>query len=417
MTKLGFLFLGCVACWGEGPVPELPDGVDFVLAEAPPEECGTAKYIGDVAFVDGDLLALLYTWTEPSCGGGNTSGSRLPIDGRRVPLNGATASSFEPGMTQQGTASARVGGTAGRSVWANSPNAMDGTALIEVGGVPDLTASLNYSDSYYIPTGIVVDPLFGYVVATHGATNIDFNNPEWPCCGGSDMGNYKSKGWIIEWANPGTAIAPQLLDPATEAVYADSIKAGLVANTTHLFYPSRPTLTAATVIKSITKLSPGPGVERMTIPKADGMLVGLAATQSALYFAVTPSYVNFPIPGIGCTISRLDLANDAKAPLFTTTSYFCSDLALDDTHLYFTIVSAPEPDDKHGQNQPKATGIGLGRIELANPANVETVRTGSDKQQYSGARRVYMHQDLLYAVDPFLVVRIDKSKFAGQHDF
>jgi hypothetical protein len=104
-------------------------------------------------------------------------------------------------------------------------------------------------------------------------------------------------------------------------------------------------------------------------------------------------------------------------PVLETDDYYCSDLVLDDSHGYFTILRVPDDtDDEDGSSQPTARGIGFGRFELANPSNVETLRTGIDTVG-AGARRLYKDGDTLYAVDPNVIVKIDKGHFDGRRDF
>jgi hypothetical protein len=236
MTKLGFLFLGCAACWGEGPIPEAPTGVQVVLSVPPPDDassCGPQKYIGDVSIADDILNVVFVPYFPPSCGGIQ---QRLDVEGAHVQLGNGERTPFVAG-TSQGGATTRVAGNGAHSIWASNSNVMGGTQLIDVGGIPTFDIDIDISGGGApVPAGAAIDATHAFVVASSGASNIDFNNPEWPCCGGGDTGAMGARGWQIDLTTqPPTPVALNVASDA-ELFYANSLKTALVANSSTLFY-------------------------------------------------------------------------------------------------------------------------------------------------------------------------------------
>ncbi len=116
---------------------------------------------------------------------------------------------------------------------------------------------------------------------------------------------------------------------------------------------------------------------------------------------------------LGCAIELVDLAaapvgQGSAQLLFETSAFDCTGLAIDDTSVYFTIVSVE-------QNDNTMRGDGIGRVSL-DGATFESIALGMSGA-YAGPRRIYLDGDSLYAVDPVVIGKLAKSALDGQHDF
>jgi hypothetical protein len=106
----------------------------------------------------------------------------------------------------------------------------------------------------------------------------------------------------------------------------------------------------------------------------------------------------------------VDLATGTITILVNTLAFSCMDTEIDATHAYFAIVEVTE-------DVNRMRGTGLGRVALAPPHEIETIRHGIIGES-RGPRRIYVGGGSeVFAVDPFVIAAIKKTSFEGRHDF
>lgn len=430
MKRFTLIAIASSACWGAGPTPTAPSNAEIIFKVAPTynvEFCGSNErypYIGDVAF-GGEFAYVAEMLFQPpafNCDG-NSGGDDMtlePVPVHRIALDSGDGPAFTAG-TSTGTVTTRVAGTPSRGGWVHSPD--DGTRveLRGIGGPPE--ADLPYSGGFYVPVGVVGDDTHAFVVATTGASGVtpDVNSPRYPCCTSGTNTNPSSPasvGWKVSWELTETPI--QISLPTETYVINDTLKSGVVANSTTVFYAMRDrALTSLDAdLRSMPKTDTTEFSIRAQLPAFLGILVGLAATDAVLAWTIAPSYAKLPIPDPQCNVYLLDLLNPAevRTPHFSTNDFSCQDLALDDTHAYFMIVDVRQ-DDNSDHNPGDMRGIGIGRVSLTSPAVVESITIGDGDSRFSGPRRIYVHGDDLYLVDPFAIARVSKNALDNESDF
>jgi len=434
MTRLSnVLLLACSACWGEGPRPQPPTAVEVVYTTQPDlDSCNPSltRYLGDLAIADDVLATLEYQWHYPECG--QPSGVNYELGGNNVPLDTRPTRPFNVGNTK-GYPNARVATANGRTFFAINRDEMQAEMKINYGMTT--TDNVTYANemtgltgSVHSPSGVIADSTYLFIAVTAGAytdNGIDFNSPEWPCCGapgnnnGATPHNYGWRVPIAELLPPSQNPDPPeaTMDLGAEPLYTGTLKTGMVANTSTLIFVTRAASNGLTKLWSVPKDPPNIApTELTTIENNTGIIGGLAADDSALYWLTTPSFARSPVPAPGCKIFKKILPSGAVGMIFESTEFYCSDIALDSTHLYFTIINPYFNSDGNSSAEPRTRGIGLGRLQLDNPSTAETALTGVD-EDYQGARRIYADGETIYLVDPFSVARLEKDALAGKHDF
>ena len=426
MQRFTLLLIACSACWGAGPTPTSPSGSEIIFKVPPTyrsDVCTNERYpyIGDVAFGGEYAYVTEMHFSPPTndCGniGGGMTTDLVPV--HRITLATGDGPTFMVGSSQ-GSITTRVVGTPARGGWVHSPNDGMRMEFRGLGGPPE--RDLPYSGGLYLPVGLVGDDTNAYVVGTTGASNVipDVNSPRYPCCytGGSNT-MQASVGWKLAWEDDGSVSPIQMSLPTEKYVIGDTLKSGVVANSSTLFYAmrDRAQLSLDTDLQSMPKDNTTDFTSRAQVPNDIGIPVGLAASDSVLAWTVSASYARLPIPEPRCGLYLLDLVTPGADPVrhFTSLDFSCQDLAIDETHAYFMIVKV-EQDDNSDNNPADMRGIGIGRVSLSSPAVFESVATGGDSL-FSGPRRIYIHGEDLYLVDPFAIARVSKSALDGQADF
>ncbi len=197
-----------------------------------------------------------------------------------------------------------------------------------------------------------------------------------------------------------TAGSPATVDVAPW--FCEVMPSCLVQNDTTLFAMAHGTGADLAVVNAIDKATQAvTAVDTIPASLAGNVgPVGLAADDARVVWTAAVD----PTRGAGCFVFVHPLGG-ATTMLFSSTSFTCNDAALDDTDVYFAIVSAA------GDNNPMQ-GIGIGRVALAD-GTFASVRVGVAGQG-AGPRRVQLAGDSLYAVDPLAIAKIPKAAITGQ---
>lgn len=432
MKRFAVISIACSACWGAGPTPTSPSNAEIIFKVPPTynvEFCGSNDrypYVGDVAFGGAFAYVTEMQFQPPqnNCDGNSGGGDMTPkpVPVHRIALDSGGGPSFTAG-TSNGTITTRVLGTPSHGGWVHAPN--DGTRL-EVRGIdgpPE--ANLPYNGGFYLPVGLAGDDAHAFVIATTGApsSNQDVNSPRYPCCsntGGNNPSSPASAGWKVPWDD--TSGPVQISLPTEMYVINDSLKSGVVANSTTVFYAmrDRAQTTLDADLRSMPMTDTTDFTIRAQVPAFLGVPVGLAANDEVLAWATAPSYAKLPVPDPQCKLFLLDLQNPAEVrePHFASSDFSCQDLAVDDTHAYFMIIKV-EPDDHSDNNPSDMRGIGIGRVSLTSPPVLESITIGDGSSRFSGPRRIYLNGDdpYLYLVEPFAIARVSKTALDGKADF
>lgn len=431
MKRFALISIACSACWGAGPTPTAPTGADIIFKIPPTyksEFCNNERYpyIGDVAIGGGFAYAAEMHFTPPmnNCDGdmGPTNTISKPVRVHRIPLDGAAATVETVGASQ-GSVTTRVVATPSRG---GSVHSVDPGSRLELRGDEVPQQNVNYTGGFYIPVGLVADETHAFAIATTGEPRLssqEVNSPEYPCCtnsggtGGSTPGTF---GFKLAW-NDTTMPPVQISMPGDMYVISDSLKSGVVANNTTVFYAMRPVsgATRDVDLQSMPKTDTLDFTERGGVPEDVGIPVGFAATEDRLAWTVSWSYARLPLPEPRCGLYLLDLmtAGAQQQLHFNSNGDFsCQDLALDGDHAYFMITKVVE-NERSNNNPADMRAIGIGRVSLTSPAVFESVTIGDGESTFSGPRRIFLHEQDMYLVDPFAIARISKSALDGKSDF
>jgi hypothetical protein len=394
---------GVAACFGAGPIPSPPTDATIVFSIAPSMNDSTtctSYYVGDVAIGSDAGYAITVPYKPQDCGGGGTlpQGLVQPVF-RFAKTGGATMiGSAGPSVP---TSEPRIAVTAAGPAWAYPVMGQTNTLQIDPAGTV-----INFGQATSGPTfsaAALVGLADTLYVAAAPPANVSPDDPSFPCCGGM-QGNNGGTGAIQTSPAGMIHVNPPLVCGETSHC--------LAVNTDNIYYFDQPTgstgVTAA--VEQTTKAGATTKIGDIGMTSGLTTPVGIAADDATVVWATSVLFTstsnNLPR---GCVLTKYQAG--ATMLLFTTQQFSCSDVALDGTHAYFTIVSI-EGNDSNNQSM---NGAGIGRVELAT-GTVETLALGIIGPQ-AGPRRVYADGADLYLVDPNVIGKIAKTALDGQHDF
>ena len=410
------------ACFGSGPVPPAPSDATSLFAVPESTESCTGFYIGDVAYGSDTGFAIVVPYTLQNNGNNNNNcdnGGNPPPDPLTVyqfDLAGVTPMSMI-GTAGTGTngidGAARIAVTNGSANWAYPNSSIESFTL----GPSGATVGSGMNGGNLYPVGMVANATTFYVGLSPTGSAVNPGSPNFPCSnnnGGCNNNNNNNGQGIIysidsnPQANMALPVAPQFA--------CSTVERCLAINDTSLFY-FESAQNGNQIATQISELPFGSNTPTQVGTIQQGSFasqpVGIAATPSTVAWAVATTGT-----GAGCAIMASDLTSmpPTTRMLLTTDRFACAGLAIDGTEnaAYFTIVAVTQDDDNGGQDL--MTGIGLGRIDLANNDDFTSIALGI-LGNTSGPRRIDAMGDNVYVVDPEIIASIPKSAFTGAHDF
>lgn len=412
MRTLLFTTVLLGGCFGEGPVPSQPTGVTILYTVPPPtadSRCSMSLYLGDLAINSDHGYAFHLPYQPWNCNNNSSGPPQIDVPVVQFPTKSAeTARQVEIAGRSNFGSQQRVAAAGSNAAWVFIDSSQ---SKVDVHGVPSLNTAIQTNMGFYGPVAMTGDTTAFYVAGEQNTMTTggyrDVDDPQYPCCGPLAVpGDITSQVYAVTPAGAVTTL------PFAPKFYTQTLKNALVNNTTSLFYTEyqTPISTNWTTLIS-TALKNGTMAHSLAmVPRSQGVVVGLDASDLFVAWTISISYENPPYPAPLCTIKAYDFSANKEVTLFTTGDFSCMDAAIDATHVYFTIVEVADHDDQ------RMRGVGLGRVSLQG-GNVETLRLGIQGPS-AGPRRVYLDgTDQLYAVDPFTVARLPKASLDGKHDF
>jgi hypothetical protein len=412
------------ACFGEGPIPTTPPDVTVLMAVPAGNSCGVGHYLGPVSIgATYGYTVVLPFQSRDNCDNGDMGGTGDPpseqaqvwqfsLDGSETATQIATA-----GMTE-GRRNPRIQAT---GVGVNFVYQDQGLMKLNVGGVPEINYEIPYTSGSFLPAGLIRDSnrMRLYVGAhatndsTGGGGKSEPNNPNYPCCG-PPSGGTGSPGFVFQIPLGG----PPAQMAITRKFACEYSGRCFVGNTDGLVYLAH----ADTGSGYYVGLYPKDGVateDEQRLATMDGLNtivpVGLAANDAVVAWTMAPSY-DSSVSGSSssgnepkhCEVGVYDLAAGAlvQPALLDTDKFTCTGAATDEEFIYFAIVE--------NTNRQHFQGIGLGRVNIATRA-FESVAI-SVFGRSTGIRRLFIGETDMFLVDPFAVVKIAKSAFAGKQE-
>jgi hypothetical protein len=427
-----------VACFGNGPLPGKPSEATLVFAAPAPTDstrCTNSVYIGDVAFAGGTGYTLTPIYVPSDCcSSGGCPEPSLSLDLTTFEESGA----LPAGMSVTGDPAGQVGpfgavqphvATNGASVaWVYTP---DGSMQLAIGPGQTRFSSVGGSPvGLFAPGGMTL--YLAIANASGGGMTggyIDPASPEFPCCTPSP--SVASANDAIVQASLGNGMPTVLA--SNLSLYYDEMVDGLVGNASHAYFVTRGDVAMGTAaqIRSLTLAGNAIAtVHTITFaetnsagatqcPSSPGcpVPVGIATDTADAHVAWVvanraSSMNNAPPVSPGCWVFVQDVAT-ADVHVFASERFSCMGAAIDDTHLYFTIVHSEVEDCGGGCTAP-LHGDGIGRITL-DGQTFESIALGMHGFA-AGPRRVYLDGDSLYAVDPLAIGKIAKTALDGKRD-
>lgn len=421
LTSIGSVAAAALAaCFGEGPTPTSPSEATVVLAEpAGSATCsGGQTYVGDVAIGLASGYAVAVPYEPRNCGNGQQNGIATITSFDELGNNPSGMNLGSAGMTN-GAGLPRVATNGSNVAWAFQ--GIGGQLTLGPTQTPLMPSGPFQSGA---PCGIIVDAnrVYVAVAAQGGNGGTDPSSPNYPCCGGGPGGGSGSDtlAWlpIPTTSTPVTPTVVPITDPANLQFFSDEVSDVLVANSSSLYFIARgdPAAGHQATIGALNRFD-------LTVKTLDNISstlgsvvpVGFAADDAhVVWAAASPASIasmGGPIPG-GCWIWSYDLPNGPSHMLFESSQLSCMGAAIDDGHVYFTIVRS-EASDCHGCQVP-LHGDGLARVAFADNA-FESIALGISGYG-AGPRRVYVLGGQMYAVAPLAIAKIAVSAFTGQID-
>jgi hypothetical protein len=403
-------------CFGNGPVPGQPSQATTVLFVPPApsgQECNESKYIGQVAFGPSASYAVLmpYTPNNSNCNGGGNP-SQTPLQVLQFGGSGGTMMIGTAGNNQGGQYTPRI---AGNGTWVFGDVSTNGTLTLGPSGQV-ITPAASGPGGPLEPTGYLVDGSGAWLAATSnnngGSSNTIFT-PGYPCCGSQPPAGTPTASTITVLPSAGG----QSTLPISPMLACETEKHCLIENMTSLFYMVHDMTGNDFSIKQFPKTGTLASDE-VELAKVDrsivggaAVVVGIAADDQHVAWALTNDLQSTANPP-GCWIFTHTLSPQSTQLVFSSTNLSCVDVAVDATYVYFTIVELYKAPD---QQEPSLRGRGLGRYSVSGGGMLESIALGLDGDT-SGARRVALDSDSVYAVDPLVIGKIAKTAFDGAHD-
>lgn len=396
------LLLVLPACFGKGAAPSGdPSQGEILFAIQPPNPeapCQVSPFIGSVAFANGEGYLATHGFL-PQCDGQGNASQRIDANIIHIP-QGDTVS-MAGTTTEGGGQRPRVAIGGGTVEWVYAEANGSGAPPLELGTLDNPEQPV--AGATNIEAALVFDGTTTIIAtAAPPAGPSDSNAPRFPCC--MTQGGNDPMGQLIS-LNPPATVGPRPLHCAELkdciVASADAVFYWVDLQGTHLERAARPDLGTLTDYPDFL----GPNLEPG----------GMAASASLV--AWTES-LNFLGDGANtrsqCKVSTLP--SDAPAGsqsdvILETSAFSCLDIALDDTHAYFTIVELVG-----GKLDDQVIGIGLGRVALGAPHEVETLDLGFVDAN-AGPRQLLLDGDDIITISPFTVGRFKKTVLDGASDF
>lgn len=398
--------IACLAgCFGEGPTPSAPSEATILFAlELQPlhqDNCRSASYIGNVAVGSDAAYAITHTFL-PACSGGNGNPEeQLPSSvfafGKR---GGPRMKIGDAGMSQEGGGSKpRVAAFGTEAVWMYTEPAASAIQVRSKSG--SIGGSFQPSPGFSVPTTILVDANATYVAgAPPPAGPWNPNAPRYPCCGTS---NTNGAYGFFQLTNASSTSATAM--PGTPPrFFGEQMREAMVANSTTLFYVQH-AMPGATIHSQPKNGSAGEQLGMIA-----GQPAGLAADDVHVVWSTTLDFTTSSPGRDFCSITSTTTAAPRTETLLLSTSKFsCLDLALDGSFVYFTIVEMIA-----GEGDDLVRNVGIGRVSI-DTRELETIALGISSPQ-AGPRQLFVDDDGLIVVAPFVVARIAKTALDGHQD-
>jgi hypothetical protein len=135
---------------------------------------------------------------------------------------------------------------------------------------------------------------------------------------------------------------------------------------------------------------------------------------SSFAMSATGNGSSFPVPA-GCWIFETVVGSPSSTMLvFHSTTFSCMDARIDGDDVYFAIIGSDHCNNCGGEYP--LHGLGIGRISLVDHSNFESISVGVNGIG-AGPRHVRIDNDYIFAIDPAVIARIDKSELDGKHDY
>ncbi len=402
-------------CFGDGPVPGLPEKATILYTVSPPTSaCSVASYIGPAAIgpaTDGYVLALPYFRDNRNCDNGGSQPPQNPVNVQKFHTAAPGAEALDPPFISDGLTPPRV---SSRGVWAYKE--ITPTNIIQVAPA---VGTLPSNPGDQSPAGIVADDTSVYVASWSQTPDnkAEVNNPNYPCCGAFSLvaGGGRTIGFGI--SKLPRAGGQSTLLPVSPLFACESMSECLVGNTSSLFYMAYVEPAHVATVTRFPKTGTSVG-EATTIGTVENtgpgkiVPVGLAADDAHVVWSASVAYEmvapDDPQPQPLCVITAQDLATQATTVLLSTTEFSCMHASIAGGFVYFAIVSiAGARSHMHGD--------GVGRVSLTDQT-FESLALGVGGDG-AGPRRVYVVDHTMYLVDPFAVAAVETSTLDGTHDF
>ena len=412
------LLLVC-GCFGTGPEPTEATEAEllFTLPLGPivADDCQLTRYIGNVAFGDTHGYAITHTYL-PACsngGGGGGGDQGIPAFVLEFPKAGGTARLVDnnAGNTGLSPGRPRIAAFGSDAVWALTP--MQGATETEVRSLSG-NISGRFGSTARGASGLVVDNNNTFIASTDGSTggSTQPNDPRYPCCGGGGGNPQPTINVFVAIPSTQNVTTPTTI-AGTPQFVCEHLKDCLVGNANALFYLERPQSGSNFAVARRPRDAATAPTQLATL--VTGRPAGLAASATHVAWSLTREFTPIPVgePPERCTIfqTAADAMPGAELRVLDTDRFSCLDVALDDTHIYFTIVALGEFED---QSEEILVNLGVGRVPLAG-GTPETLALGITGPHVA-PRQVFVDGDDLFLVAPFAVAKIRKAALAGRTD-
>ncbi len=412
VTRVAIAALGLAACFGGGPTPGLPAGVDIIYQTPPPAGACSATYIADISLAGDNGIAATapYTPWNSNCQGTATG----PVQVVSFPKTGGDGAMLAVTGNGNTIATPRVAASGAAAAWAYWDSA---NGNLDLGPSNTMIPPGNGGGPQPQPGGLVIDtsasPAIAYVAGWNPPTNVVVTNPTFPCCGGN-MGQptpvYSFHSLSLMAGASATALA------VTPRFWCESVRECLVASPADLVYVQHADPAHVATIDRFPKTGTTTA-DQVNVAALDGAPpAGLAADADHVAWSQSLDFTQLStidgpttLPAPTCAIGAAATGAPAMM-LLQTTQFSCTDVAVDATSVYFLIVTLDYTD--HGV---VVHTLGIGRIAFAD-GTFESVALGLDGFG-AGPRGITTDGDSLFLIDPLLVARAAKSALDGKHDF
>jgi hypothetical protein len=398
-------------CFGAGPEPTEATEAEilFSLPLGPIVEsnCQPRPYVGGVALGDTHGFVITHTYL-PACEGGNQGpNNQLPVVVFEFPkIKGPPRAldNMAGSIGIGGGGKPRIAAFGAEAVWAFTP--MEGSTQTELRSRSNSITGL-FSSTTRGASGLVLDATHTYIGGTEDSFgNTQINDPRYPCCGSGGGNPQPTPSTFVQVTNTTNTTPSSFTAPDFNA---EHVKDCLVGNSTALFSLER-SGQAMTSVARRPKATPDAPTQLGQI--SVGRPGGLAANETHVAWSITRDYVQPEDPD-RCAIFVIaaDGAMGAEQEVFATNRFSCLDVALDATHVYFTILALSQFED---QSDGLLRHVGIGRVPLAGgmPEILDLGIIGP----HAAPRGVFVDGDDLILVAPFAVAKLRKDALAGRTD-